>query len=507
MSDDSVGISGFSVFVPRLRVRLEDWCAWTGNNWEKTRAVVGNSFRVVGPDHNAYTMAANAALALIDDHDIDPQRVGYLAVGTESGSDNATSAAVIVRGLVDRELIARGRPPLARDIEAPEFKQACLGGMYGLKGALRYVATDGADRVAIVVAADIAEYARGSSGEPTQGAGGVALLVERDPAMLAIDLAAAASASSYRALDFRKPFLRFTEQTPADDGRARDFPVFNGKYSTACYIDETLASMDAFFAKRQGSRVEYLRALGATFMHRPYHRMPVSAWRIAYLFALGADGGEAHDELAGYCAAAGVELDAVLAEMRTSPDLVGGALDGDLVGDAYPLTSKLVKPLSAAQAYQDVVEDKLQLGSPVMKELGNLYSAALMVWVAAGLQEAGAAGTDLSSADILMIGYGSGDASEVMAARTVPGWQQAAAKTNLSAALEGAIDLTREQYEALHDGAAVRDLVPASRAGFVIERIGDRDEADFTDYGVEYYRYASGDRDELRERYAAPAAG
>jgi hydroxymethylglutaryl-CoA synthase len=505
MSDFSVGISGFSVFVPRLRVRLEDWCAWTGNNWEKTRAVVGNSFRIVGPDNNAYTMAANATLQLIEDHDIDPQRVGYLAVGTESGSDNATSAAVIVRGLVDRELVARGRAPLARDVEAPEFKQACLGGVYGLKGALRYVATDGADRVAIVVAADIAEYARGSSGEPTQGAGGVAMLVQRDPSIMAIDLAAAASASSYRALDFRKPFLRFCEQEPPQDGRARDFPAFNGKYSTACYIDETLSSMDAFFAKRAGSRVEYLRGLGATFMHRPYHRMPVSAWRIAYLFALGADGGAAHDELAGYCAAAGLELDDVLAEMRTSPDLVGSALSGDLVGDAYPLTSKLVKPLSATQAYRDVVEEKLQLGSAVMKELGNLYSAALLVWVAAGLQEAAAAGTDLSAADLLLIGYGSGDASEVLAARVVPGWQEAAARTNLSDALEDAIDLTREQYEALHDGAEVRDLLPALRSGFVIERIGDRDEPDFTDYGIEYYRYAAGDRDELSEHYVAVA--
>jgi hydroxymethylglutaryl-CoA synthase len=140
-------------------------------------------------------------------------------------------------------------------------------------------------------------------------------------------------------------------------------------------------------------------------------------------------------------------------------------------------------------------------------ELGNLYSAALMVWVAAGLQEAGAAGTDLSASDLLMIGYGSGDASEVLAARVVAGWQEAAAKTNLRGALDGAIDLTQVQYEALHDGAAVRDLLPASRSGFVIERIGDRDEPDFTDYGVEYYRHASRESDELSERYAATAAG
>lgn len=489
MSEVAAGISGFSIFLPPYRVNLEQWCEWTDNSWEKTSAVIGNSFRMVGPDNNIYTMAANATLQLIDDYDIDPASVGYLAVGTESGTDNATSAAIVVRGLVDQGLIARGKPPLARDIEAPEFKQACLGGMYGLKGALRYVAADGADRTAIVAAADIAEYSRGSTGEPTQGAGAVAMLVERDPSMLTIDLKAAAGASRYRALDFRKPFLRYCGQTPPYDGRPRDFPVFNGRYSTACYIDETLGSLNAFFAKRDGSRVDYLRQLSATFMHRPYHRMPVAAWTFAYLFALGADGGEAHTELAGYCDAAGVALSDVVAEMQTSPDLATSALQGKLVGEAFPLTAQLVKPLRKSPAYAEVVEGKLQLGSEVMMELGNLYSAALMVWVAAGVQEAAASDIDLSRSDFLMIGYGSGDASEVMAVRVADDWRETAAKINLSAALAGAIDLTRQQYESLHDGAEVRDLSETPRSGFVIDHIGDQDSADFQDYGIEYYRY------------------
>ncbi|HWI21730.1 MAG TPA: hypothetical protein VNT22_03845 [Baekduia sp.] len=489
MSDVAVGISGFSVFVPPYRVRLEDWCQWTDNSWDKTSAVIGNSFRMVGPDNNIYTMAANATLQLIDDYDIDPQRVGYLAVGTESGSDNATSAAVVVRGLVDHGLLERGKPPLARDIEAPEFKQACLGGMYGLKGALRYVTTDGSDRVAIVAAADIAEYSRGSSGEPTQGAGAVAMLVEREPQMLTIDLTASASASRYRALDFRKPFLRYCGQTPSYDGRPRDFPVFNGKYSTACYIDETLSSLSAFFDKREGSHVDYLRQLSGTFMHRPYNRMPISAWAFAYLFALGADGGQAHEELAEYCATAEVELSEVLDEMQISPDLGARALQGELADQAYPLTAQLIKPLRKSPAYAEVVEGKLKLGSTVMMEFGNLYSAALPVWVAAGIQEAARTGIDLTSADFLMIGYGSGDASEVMAVRATDGWQQAAEKINLDSALEGAIDLDEAQYAALHDGDEVLDLPVIPRSGFVIDRIGDQDDADFQDYGIEYYRH------------------
>ena len=392
MSTLQLGISGFAAFVPPYRVQLEAWCGWTGNSWGKTKAVIGNSFRVVGPEHSVYTMAANAVLKLIADFGVDPQRVGYLALGTESGSDNATSGAVVVRGLVDQALVARGLPPLARDLEAPEIKQACIGGVYGIKGALRYLALDGAGRTAIVVAADIAEYARGSSGEPTQGAGAVAMLLERDPKLLLLDIMGAASATRYRAVDFRKPFLRFCGQTPGKDGRLRDFPMFNGKYSTACYIDETLSSLDAFFVKRRGGRAEYFRQLGAVFMHRPYRRMPVAAWTFGYLFALGADGGKEHEELGRYAAAAGLELPRILAEMASSPDLLGRALSGDLVEEPFPLTAQLVKPLRETDTYRAVVEDKMQLGSAVMAELGNLYSAALPGWIAAGLEEAATRG-------------------------------------------------------------------------------------------------------------------
>ena len=58
-----VGVSGLSLYVPRLRVPLEAWCQWTGNPWEKIRRVVGRSFRMPAPHEDVYTMAASAAQA------------------------------------------------------------------------------------------------------------------------------------------------------------------------------------------------------------------------------------------------------------------------------------------------------------------------------------------------------------------------------------------------------------------------------------------------------------
>ena len=175
-----VGISGFAAYLPCYRVNLQDWCRWTGDSWDKVSSVIGRSFRMRAPDENAYTMAATAVLRLIRAYDVDPRRIGYFALGTESSTDNSIGA-VIVKGMVNDGLRELGAPPLGRHCEVPEFKHACLGGVYAMKAAARYVALDGFDKLAIVVCADIAEYARGTSGEATQGAGAVAMLIESQP--------------------------------------------------------------------------------------------------------------------------------------------------------------------------------------------------------------------------------------------------------------------------------------------------------------------------------------
>src|SRR3954464_9898850 len=206
-SRDLPGVSAMSLYVPPFRVDLKDWCSWTDNSWEKISAVVGRSFRVCGRHENVYTMAANAVLRLIRQNGIDPARVGFLGLGTESSTDNA-AGAVIVRGMVDRGLEALRMARLSRRLEGAEVQHACLGGIYALKSALRYAQCDGADRLAIVVSADVAEYERGSTGEQTQGAGAAALPVKRNPPLSPVDLARSGSASDYRGPAFRKPFAR-----------------------------------------------------------------------------------------------------------------------------------------------------------------------------------------------------------------------------------------------------------------------------------------------------------
>jgi hydroxymethylglutaryl-CoA synthase len=485
--NESVGISGFAVYVPPYRVDLRSWCDWTESPWDKTEAVVGRSFRMRGPAQSVYTIAATAVLRLIERYDIDPTRVGFLGLGTESSTDNS-AGAVIIKGMIDDALRAKGLPPLSRNCEVPEVKHACLGGIYALKNALRYLALEDADRCAIVVSADIAEYARGSSGEPTQGAGGVAMLLERSPKMLEIDLKSIGSASSYRAVDFRKPVLRNIIRG-ALNCHFQDLPVFNGKYSTTCYLDETLHALDDMLARMKKQPADYYRELAATFMHRPYHRMPETSFAMSYMFALGRDD-SGRKILEEHCTEVGMNFDELLAEMNSTPDVLDLFRNGTIDEDAYPLSVQLLREFRKSPEFAALVASKMSLGSDIMKEIGNVYCAALPAWMAAGMEDAALRGIDLAGGKVLAVGYGSGDAAEAIPMQVVPGWEEAARRIGFEEALEEPQNLTRAQYESLHDSGTADGLRDPDD-GFVIEAIGTNTNPQLSDEGIEFYRYLS----------------
>jgi hydroxymethylglutaryl-CoA synthase len=483
-----IGISGLAAYIPPYRVWLEDWCEWTGNQWPKVREVVGRSFRVRGPDQSVYTMAATAVMRLIERYDIDPTQVKFLGLGTESSTDNS-AGAIIVKGMIDRALVARGKPPIARSCEVPEFKHACLGGVYGMKGAIRHLALDGAGGQAIVVCADIAEYARGSSGEPTQGAGAVAMLLEENPKLAVVDLPASGSASDYRIMDFRKPMSRFCGQDRTETHQVQDFPVFNGKYSTTCYIDETLHALNDMYVKRGIDPAAYMRSLRTVFMHRPYRRMPETGWAVSYLFALSRGCAEDRAELASYCYEAGIDPAQLQAEMLSKPEVSRLADPERLQYEAYPLTMAVHKVFRASRHYRREILDKLALGSDTMLDLGNLYTAALPAWMAAGFEQALDEDSLSPGEEVLTLGYGSGDAAEVIPFFMADKWREATAAIGFGEAMQLTIDLGCDQYTALHDGHRITGLDYVPQNEFVIESVGKSDQRHFTDLGIEYYRY------------------
>ena len=108
--------------------------------------------------------------------------------------------------------------------------------------------------------------------------------------------------------------------------------------------------------------------------------------------------------------------------------------------------------------------------------------------MAAGLEDAYKRGADLAGRKVLAVGYGSGDAAEAIPMTVGPQWRDAAAKIGFETALRVHQDLTQAQYESLHDTGTAQGLRDPEQ-GFVIQSIGSSANPNFSDEGIEYYRY------------------
>ena len=277
--------------------------------------------------------------------------------------------------------------------------------------------------------------------------------------------------------------------------------MFNGKYSTFCYLDAvTHAAAD--MATRRGRRTqEIFDDARAILFHRPYHWMPVQAMATLSLWSLAQAGDAERAQLEEVCAAAGVPVEEVLVEIRSSPDLFERAEACGVDADPFPNATAAAKVLRRSEAFAALRRDKMSLGADAMMEVGNIYTAALPAWIAAAFEDARDGGVELAGEEIVAIGYGSGDASEAIPLRVVDGWREAAGKIDFRGALDGAIDLEREQYESLHDGHDIDGFDFAPRGDVRVARVGQEVAPEFQDIGIEYYEVV-----ELAAKHARRAA-
>jgi hydroxymethylglutaryl-CoA synthase len=209
---------------------------------------------------------------------------------------------------------------------------------------------------------------------------------------------------------------------------------------------------------------------------------------MSYLFALGRDGDDGRALLERHCKKLGLDVGALIEEMQSTPDILQLVRDGTIDADAYPLSIQLLREFRASPDFAALVASKMSLGSEVMKEIGNVYCAALPAWMAAGMEDAQMRGLDLAGGKIMAVGYGSGDAAEAIPMTVPEGWEAAAAKIGFEAALEGYQNLSQGQYEMLHDTGDAEGLRDPTD-GFVIESIGNITNPKFSDEGIEYYRF------------------
>jgi hydroxymethylglutaryl-CoA synthase len=253
-----IGIDKISFYVPQRYIDMTDLAEARGVDPAKFHIGLGqDEMAVTTPNEDIITLGANAAAAILTDED--RAAVDLVIVGTESSVDESKASAVILHNLL-------GIQPFAR---AYEIKQACYSGTAALMLAKQHVEAH-PEHKALVIAADIARYGLNSGGEPTQGAGAVAMLVTADPSILSLeDDSVALTQDIY---DFWRP-------------TGEPFPRVEGKLSNETYID-SFAQVWEEYKKRTGRDFSDFAALA---FHTPYTKMGKKALQPhtddAHLFA------------------------------------------------------------------------------------------------------------------------------------------------------------------------------------------------------------------------------
>src|SRR6056297_566079 len=178
---------------------------------------------IASPCEDPVTMATEAARRAMQGFGIEPEEIGTLIVGTETGVDHSKPVAVYLHELLG----------LDRRCRTFETKHACYGASAGLTASMDWIASGRArGRKALVIASDIARYGLGTAGEPTQGAGAVAMVVSDKPRLLSMDPCRIGDYTR-QVMDFWRPL--YSKYAFAD-----------GHYSIQCYLDAlTGARVDA----------------------------------------------------------------------------------------------------------------------------------------------------------------------------------------------------------------------------------------------------------------------
>ncbi|MEG8098834.1 hydroxymethylglutaryl-CoA synthase [Candidatus Liberibacter brunswickensis] len=242
----AIGIEDISFYTTNQYIDLSVIAEKNGIDIDKFYVGIGQErMSVLNPDEDIVTMAAAAALPIIENQD--KNLINTLFFATESSVDQSKSAAVWLHKLLR----------LNSSCRVVELKQACYSATCALHIACALVAKTPQYKV-LIVASDVARYDIGSSGEPTQGCGAVAMLISSKASILKIEHTTGMYTNDY--MDFWRPNYRSTA-------------LVDGKYSTKIYL-QSLKSAWQDYQQNNGhdfSKFQYF------CYHQPFTRMAEKA--------------------------------------------------------------------------------------------------------------------------------------------------------------------------------------------------------------------------------------
>lgn len=446
----TVGIDAVAFDVARIHLPITSLAAARGIEPEKLEKGLGLT-RMTFPDvhQDAVVFAANALTKLAVQENLDFRTITRLYVGSESGIDNAKPIGSFLTTLMEQQF----GDGVLEHCDTVDFTFACIGAVDALQNCIDYIRLHPSEK-AIVIATDFAKYDLGSTGEYTQGAGAVALLVSASPRIVSFGTEWAVSTKGV--FDFFKPYRQLakadflgTDNTSwfgnleAHIEIHKDQPVFDGQYSNQCYMDRTRQAYFALKGKKdfQGTLYDFWSRI---IMHLPY----------------------------------------AFQGRRMLTEIF--ALDSDSPLDAHnPEFPQKLKELAKSDAYRAFVSEKLQPAERASSLIGNLYTGSIFMGLLSTLADAAQKDLSITGSTFGFMAYGSGSKSKVFQGILEEGWRDQINKIRLFETLAESHDMDFGTYESLHRKERTESVLPA-RGEWILDRI-EREKPNLQ--GARYYKW------------------
>ncbi|MGO4927173.1 hydroxymethylglutaryl-CoA synthase [Fundicoccus sp. Sow4_F4] len=240
--DTKVGIDKLSVYLPHFYLEMDELAKARGAEVEKYTIGIGqNKMAVPTIQEDIIALGANAASLILDDED--KTTIDQVIFATESSFDFSKAASTYIHELLEIQ-------PFAKSFEV---KEACYAATAALQMACDYVRLR-PDRKVLVISADESRYGLGTAGEPTQGAGAIAMLISANPQIFAIDMDSISITDNQ--FDFWRPSYS-------------EFAMVEGSFSTELYQDIFKRVM----SQLEETDPEKLSQIKAMTFHLPFTKM------------------------------------------------------------------------------------------------------------------------------------------------------------------------------------------------------------------------------------------
>ncbi|NCP61817.1 MAG: hydroxymethylglutaryl-CoA synthase family protein [Alphaproteobacteria bacterium] len=246
---EPVGIASLGLKIPSFFLDLKDFAHLRNTDPNKYEIGLGcREMALCLDQHTVVDLALGAARRALMRRKGGLDQIGFLAIGTESGLDMSAP----LTKWVARELRLSGA------LRSYEVKHACLGGTLALRQAYEWRCSPASKgKAALVIAVDDTLYEARSPGEPTQGAGAVAMIVD-EPLIAEMD--PCSHSWSRPADDFWRPV-------------GEPYPHVDGPLSLECYNQGALACFQAYCEDTNQTLGNFLENIKGMSFHTPFPKM------------------------------------------------------------------------------------------------------------------------------------------------------------------------------------------------------------------------------------------